>query len=101
MCQAGDENISHALSESDSCLYEAKRKGRDCVVASESGGTGTLWRAGMLQRALKEERIVAAYQVMVDLLPASQWQMKRWRVWFSRWFVMVATNLSRRRKAST
>lgn len=67
VCQAGDESISHALSESDSCLYEAKRKGRDCVVTSESGGTGTLWRAGMLQRALKEERIVAAYQIMVDL----------------------------------
>lgn len=67
VCQAGDENITQALSESDSCLYEAKRKGRDCVVASESGGTGTLWRAGMLQRALKEERIVAAYQIMVDL----------------------------------
>jgi len=67
VCQAGDENISQALSESDSCLYEAKRKGRDCVVASGSGDTGTLWRAGMLHRALKEERIVAAYQIMVDL----------------------------------
>lgn len=67
VCQAGDENIAHALSESDSCLYEAKRKGRDCVVVSESGGAGTLWRAGMLQRALKEKRIVAAYQIMVDL----------------------------------
>lgn len=67
VCQAGDESISHALSESDSCLYEAKRKGRDCVIAGESGGPGTLWRAGMLQRALKEERIVAAYQIMVDL----------------------------------
>lgn len=67
VCQAGDETISHALSESDSCLYEAKRKGRDCVVVSESGGAGTLWRAGMLQRALKEGRIVSAYQIMVDL----------------------------------
>lgn len=65
--QAGDEDIAQVLSESDSCLYEAKRKGRDCVVASELEGTGMLWRAGMLQRALKEERIVAAYQVMVDL----------------------------------
>lgn len=65
--QAGDEDISHALSESDSCLYEAKHKGRDCVVATESGGPGALWRAGMLQRALKERRIVAAYQIMVDL----------------------------------
>ena len=66
--QAGDEDVSQVLSESDSCLYEAKRKGRDCVVASESESAGTLWRAGMLQRALKEGRIIAAYQIMVDLV---------------------------------
>ena len=65
--RADDENIARALSESDSCLYEAKSQGRDCVVVGESGGSGALWRAGMLQRALKDERIVAAYQVMVDL----------------------------------
>jgi diguanylate cyclase (GGDEF)-like protein len=63
-----DTDIAHALSESDSCLYEAKRRGRDCVVVGkETGGQGTLWRAGLLQRALKEDRVVAAYQIMVDL----------------------------------
>lgn len=71
VCQAGDEDIDRVISESDNCLYEAKRRGRDCVVVAESGGassgTRTLWRAGMLQRALKENRVVAAYQVMVDL----------------------------------
>lgn len=71
VCQAGDEDIDRVISESDNCLYEAKRRGRDCVVVAESGGassgTRTLWRAGMLQRALKESRVVAAYQVMVDL----------------------------------
>lgn len=71
VCQAGDEDINRVISESDNCLYEAKRRGRDCVVIAESGGgssgTRTLWRAGMLQRALKESRVVAAYQVMVDL----------------------------------
>jgi len=65
--QRGDEDILQVLAESDSCLYEAKHRGRDCVVISESRGPGTLWHAGMLQRALKEDRIVAAYQIMVDL----------------------------------
>lgn len=62
-----DEDIAHALSESDSCLYEAKRRGRDCVVVGKESGPGMLWRAGVLQRALKEKRLVAAYQIMVDL----------------------------------
>ena len=65
--QPGDENILRVLSESDSCLYEAKHRGRVCVVISESRSSGALWHAGMLQRALKEDRIVGAYQIMVDL----------------------------------
>lgn len=65
--QLGDDDISRTLSEADGCLYEAKRRGRDCVVSSDAGGTSTLWRAGMLQRALQEHRIVPAYQIMVDL----------------------------------
>ncbi|MBU0593400.1 MAG: sensor domain-containing phosphodiesterase [Gammaproteobacteria bacterium] len=65
--QPGNTDMSHTLSEADGCLYEAKRRGRDCVVASEGREGTTLWRAGVLQRALLEQRVVAAYQVMVDL----------------------------------
>jgi EAL domain-containing protein (putative c-di-GMP-specific phosphodiesterase class I) len=65
--QLGDADMSRTLSEADGCLYEAKRRGRDCVVASEGREGTVLWRAGMLQRALQEQRVVAAYQVMVDL----------------------------------
>ena len=65
--QPGDADMARTLSEADGRLYEAKRRGRDCVVASEGREGSMLWRAGVLQRALQERRVVAAYQVMVDL----------------------------------
>lgn len=65
--RGGGEDFAQVLSEADGCLYEAKRSGRDCVVASERTRHSTLWKAGMLQHALAEQRLVPAYQVMVDL----------------------------------
>lgn len=65
--QPGDADMARTLSEADGRLYEAKRRGRDCVVACEGREGSMLWRAGVLQRALQERRVVAAYQVMVDL----------------------------------
>ena len=62
-----EEDVSRVLSEADGCLYEAKKRGRDCVVVSENAQRGTLWKAGMLQKALQENRVVPAYQTMVDL----------------------------------
>jgi diguanylate cyclase (GGDEF)-like protein len=63
----GEGELATVLSEADGCLYEAKRAGRDHVVVSESSQRGTLWKAGMLQHALLENRIVPAYQAIVDL----------------------------------
>jgi diguanylate cyclase (GGDEF)-like protein len=63
----GEGDLATVLSEADGCLYEAKRGGRDQVVMSASSRRGTLWKAGMLQHALLENRLVPAYQVMVDL----------------------------------
>jgi diguanylate cyclase (GGDEF)-like protein len=63
----GEGDLASVLSEADGCLYEAKHAGRDQVVVSASTRRGTLWKAGMLQHALLENRLVPAYQVMVDL----------------------------------
>jgi len=63
----GDLDLASILSEADGCLYEAKHAGRDTVVANESKRRGALWKAGMLQHALLENRIVPAYQPIVDL----------------------------------
>lgn len=65
--RGGEADVTTILSEADGCLYEAKRRGRDRVVMLGAGNKGLLWQAGMLQHALQEKRIVAAYQVMVDL----------------------------------
>lgn len=62
-----DGDLASVLSEADGCLFDAKRAGRDNVMVSGSSHRGTLWRAGMLQHALLERRIVPAYQVIVDL----------------------------------
>lgn len=65
--RGSEADITQVLAEADGCLYEAKRHGRDRVMMNEAATKGLLWQAGMLQRALQEQRIVAAYQVMVDL----------------------------------
>jgi len=63
----GEGDMASVLSEADGCLFEAKHAGRDQVVVSASSRRGNLWKAGMLQHALLENRLVPAYQVMVDL----------------------------------
>jgi diguanylate cyclase (GGDEF)-like protein len=63
----GEGDLASVMSEADGALFEAKRAGRDHVVVSEASRRGTLWTAGMLQHALVENRIVPAYQVIVDL----------------------------------
>ena len=61
-----DVDIARVLSEADGCVYDAKKQGRD-RVASIEGAHRTLWRAGMLQNALQEKRLVPAYQGIVSL----------------------------------
>jgi len=63
----GEGDLATVLSEADGCLFEAKHAGRDQVVMRASSRRGTLWKAGMLQHALLENRLMPAYQVMVDL----------------------------------
>ncbi|MES2367228.1 MAG: sensor domain-containing phosphodiesterase [Pseudomonadota bacterium] len=63
----GDKTITRLLAEADSALYEAKNAGRDRVALHQAAQRGLLWHAGELQSALQDERIVTAYQIMVNL----------------------------------
>lgn len=60
-------DIGQALLDADDCLYEAKKRGRDRVVAADMASSHTLRRSHMLQQALQEKRLVPAYQSVVDL----------------------------------
>lgn len=54
------------LANLDSNLYEAKSRGRDRIVSSKHG-LGVLQMASLLKAAASEDRILAAYQPIVDL----------------------------------
>jgi diguanylate cyclase (GGDEF)-like protein len=54
------------LADLDNTLYEAKSRGRDRVVAGRQG-RGILHTATLLKTAAGENRILAAYQTIVDL----------------------------------
>jgi diguanylate cyclase (GGDEF)-like protein len=60
------EELNSILAEADSCLYEAKRTGRDRVL-SGINIKSTLRMASVLKHAAQENRVRAAYQVIVDL----------------------------------
>jgi diguanylate cyclase len=54
------------LVQADSALYEAKTGGRDRIVAG-ARSSGVLHKASLLKHATHENRIRAAYQIIVDL----------------------------------
>ena len=60
------EELNSILREVDSCLYEAKRTGRDRVL-SGTNIKSTLRMASVLKEAARENRVRVAYQVIVDL----------------------------------
>jgi len=60
-----DRTFRHAVEMADTCLYRAKANGRDRVEAQDGGGV--LWPAQIIKRALRDERLVMANQVIVDL----------------------------------
>ncbi len=64
----GDEmDVHSALAEADERLYSAKKMGRDRVVGPQRPSGGVLKQASDLQLALRENRVIPAYQVIVDL----------------------------------
>jgi len=62
---ADDADFRNAVEVADTCLYQAKANGRDRVEARE--GAGVLWPAQIIKRALRDERICMATQLIVDL----------------------------------
>ncbi len=60
------EDLNSILAEADSCLYEAKRTGRDRVL-SGANVKSTLRMGSVLIHAAGENRVRAAYQVIVEL----------------------------------
>ncbi len=60
-----DTDFHPAVEVADTCLYQAKANGRDRVEAREGGQI--LWPAQIVKRALREDRIRVANQIIVDL----------------------------------
>jgi len=60
-----DADYHVAVELADSCLYQAKSNGRDRVEIREGGGVH--WPAQIIKRAMRENRLRMASQVIVDL----------------------------------
>lgn len=63
-------NVDAMLAQADALLYEAKVGGRDRVVCARSQtqrSSGVIWEGGQVQSALRENRVIPAFQAIVDL----------------------------------
>lgn len=60
-----DEDVRRTLELADTCLYQAKNNGRDRIETRDADGV--LWPAQVIKRALRDQRVRMAAQVIVDL----------------------------------
>lgn len=65
------ESLDQLLMQADVALYEAKKNGRDRVGGSE-GAAGTVTFAMQLNTALAADRVIPAYQSIVELATGHQ-----------------------------
>lgn len=64
------ESLDAMLASADSLLYQAKQSGRDKVLCAGVSGVrrgSLIWEGSQVQSALHEQRVVPAYQPIVDL----------------------------------
>lgn len=70
MYDAGLDSVEAMVAQADALLYEAKRAGRDRVVSNSHatrGPTAAAWERSQVHTAIQEQRVVAAFQPIVDL----------------------------------
>ncbi|MEO1766111.1 putative bifunctional diguanylate cyclase/phosphodiesterase [Thiobacter aerophilum] len=63
-------DVDAMLGQADALLYEAKMAGRDRVVCARSETqrrSGVIWEGSQVQSALREGRVLPAFQTIVDL----------------------------------
>jgi diguanylate cyclase (GGDEF)-like protein len=64
---ADDADSRNAVEAADAYLYQAKANGRDRIEAGQGESVGALWPAQIIKRALRDERVCMATQLIVDL----------------------------------
>jgi len=67
MRDADDPSHEAVIARADAALYEAKRRGRNRVIGQGETGKSIFIASAEIEAALREERLIPAYQPIVEL----------------------------------